>query len=349
MYKTFIFLINTLILLCSCTENSTTEPNDMIPNKSITFISNRDANPELYIMLSDGSQQKRITHSGGYERDPVWDHRKENIAYYLMENGHEGIYIIDPELLDSTKIVDSWSLYGNINWNNTGTSICFDTYQSRLHSVIGLINVNTASTSYITPDSIFQEYSPSWSFDGNRVAFISKDSLLNSTNRLVTCLQNGQGREIIYESSGVIYYPLFSTNSNLLAFYEKIGSLEKFKIRLFNLDNNSINTIYDSAYIHPNISNEYRLEWSPDGSKIAFISGGENSEDICTIKKDGSDFINLTNDNYSNTAPHWSEDGKEIVFVSNRSGSKQIFSVDTDSQVIKQLTFSSGENYSPNW
>lgn len=349
MHKILFFLISTLVLLCSCNEDGTTEPNKIIPNKNIAFISTRDGNPELYTMLSDGSQQKRITHSFGYERDPAWDGKKEKIAYYLMENGNEGIYIIDPVLLDSIKIVDSWSLYGNLNWNSTSTRICFDTYLSRLHNVIGLIDINSNGVSYLTPDSVFQEYSPSWSFDGNRVSFIYRDSLLNSNYRLITCQQNGLERKILYESSGIIYYPLFSPNSNTIAFYEKIGSVEKARIRLLNLDNSSINTVYDSAYIHPNVSNKYRLEWSPDGSKIAFISGGETIEDICIITKDGNNLIHLTNDKYSNTSPHWSEDGKEIIFVSNRTGSKQIFLIDLDSQKIKQLTFSSGDNYSPNW
>lgn len=349
MKNILLFLLSTLILVSACNETGTTEPDNIISNKNISFISERDGNPELYTMLSDGSQQKRITYSLGYERDPAWDNKKEKIAYYLMENGHEGIYIIDTLLLDSIKIADSWILYGKIDWNNTSSSICFDTYQNRLHRVIGLVNIITSTISYITPDSVFQEYSPSWSFDGSMIAFVSKDSLLNGNFSLITCQQNGQGREIQYISSGIIYYPSFSPNSNFIAFYDRIGNIEKSKIRLINLDNKSISTLYDSAYVHPNISNQYRLEWSPDGLNLAFISGSENNEDVCIIKRDGSNFINLTNDGHSNTSPSWSGDGKEIIFVSNRSGYKQIYSIDINTKVIKQLTFSNGDNYSPTW
>jgi len=79
------------------------------------------------------------------------------------------------------------------------------------------------------------------------------------------------------------------------------------------------------------------------------FSGSENNEDVCIIKRDGSNFINLTNDGYSNTSPRWSYDGKEIIFVSNRTGNKQIYSIDIITKVIKQLTFSNGDNYSPTW
>ena len=181
------------------------------------------------------------------------------------------------------------------------------------------------------------------------IAFVSKDSLLNGNFSLTTCQQNGQGREILYTSPGIIYYPSFSPKSNLIAFYDRIGNVEKSKIQLINLDNISISTLYDSAYVHPNISNQYRLEWSPDGLNLAFISGSENNEDVCIIKKDGSNFINLKNYGHSNTSPSWSSDGKEIIFVSNRTGNKQIYSVDINTKVIKQLTFSNGDNYSPTW
>ena len=125
MKNILLFLLSTLILSSACNETGTTEPDNIISNKNISFISERDGNPELYTMLSDGSQQKRITYSLGYERDPAWDNKKEKIAYYLMENGHEGIYIIDTLLLDSIKIADSWSLYGKIDWNSTSFKYMF--------------------------------------------------------------------------------------------------------------------------------------------------------------------------------------------------------------------------------
>ncbi|MBI2957323.1 MAG: PD40 domain-containing protein, partial [Chloroflexi bacterium] len=55
---------------------------------------------------------------------------------------------------------------------------------------------------------------------------------------------------------------------------------------------------------------------SPDGSKIAFVHGG----DIWTMNSDGNNRIQLTNISASEYRPAWSPDGKRIVFVVSRSG-----------------------------
>ena len=58
--------------------------------------------------------------------------------------------------------------------------------------------------------------------------------------------------------------------------------------------------------------------WSPDGTKVAFISqSGENSE-IYTVNIDGTGEKALTNSNTSVGSADWSPDGRRIVFQDSR-------------------------------
>jgi TolB protein len=74
--------------------------------------------------------------------------------------------------------------------------------------------------------------------------------------------------------------------------------------------------------------------WSPDGKKIAFLSGGSGSWDIYTMSADGSNKIRLTNQ-ANNTYPlrpndftfAWSPDGTQIVFAPN-DGSIRVIKID---------------------
>jgi Tol biopolymer transport system component len=58
--------------------------------------------------------------------------------------------------------------------------------------------------------------------------------------------------------------------------------------------------------------------WSPNGRTIAFVSGADDSEEICTMGPTGYDFRQLTHDGYYNTSPSWSPNGRYLVYSSYR-------------------------------
>lgn len=61
---------------------------------------------------------------------------------------------------------------------------------------------------------------------------------------------------------------------------------------------------------------DFDPDWSPDGSKIAFVSNREGgSWDIFTMKADGSDVRRLTNNSIDEGQPKWSPDGTKIAFT----------------------------------
>lgn len=53
--------------------------------------------------------------------------------------------------------------------------------------------------------------------------------------------------------------------------------------------------------------------WSPDGSKIAFMSNRANSLDIFIMNTDGSNVTRLTNNGRANFNPSWSPDGTKVA------------------------------------
>lgn len=64
---------------------------------------------------------------------------------------------------------------------------------------------------------------------------------------------------------------------------------------------------------HP--AEDTQPSWSPDGSKITFVSHRDGNGEIYLMNADGTDQSRLTNDPVEDFAPAWSPDGSEIAFV----------------------------------
>jgi len=79
--------------------------------------------------------------------------------------------------------------------------------------------------------------------------------------------------------------------------------------------------------------------WSPDGTKIAFLSTRAGKPEIYLMNADGSDQRRVTGDRGTGGFfPVWSPDGKRIAFTSNRTGTDQIYTVKPDGSAIRQVT-----------
>ncbi len=88
-------------------------------------------------------------------------------------------------------------------------------------------------------------------------------------------------------------------------------------------------------------------KWSPDGSLIAYASGSKETPfQIYTIKPDGTDPQNLSNNADAETGPDWSPDGKKIVFAAPAG----LYTMDANGgNRALLLAATSGTVSSPSW
>ncbi|MDZ7363288.1 MAG: hypothetical protein ONB46_21600 [candidate division KSB1 bacterium] len=81
-------------------------------------------------------------------------------------------------------------------------------------------------------------------------------------------------------------------------------------------------------------------KWSPDGSKIVFVSGINENADICMINADGSGFRKLTDKPGNDSEPSFSPDGKKLVYRSTANEKHAIVIMDiagTDPHTITAM------------
>jgi Tol biopolymer transport system component len=92
--------------------------------------------------------------------------------------------------------------------------------------------------------------------------------------------------------------------------------------------------------------------WSPDGSRIAWISEQDGSDgDLWVMNADGSGAHQLTFNDLGEFSIDWSPDGRQIVFSQSNAPGDDLFLINADGTGLRQLTFTDlfqiGPHFSP--
>jgi uncharacterized repeat protein (TIGR01451 family) len=81
-----------------------------------------------------------------------------------------------------------------------------------------------------------------------------------------------------------------------------------------------------------------RQSTSGPGGQLAFVSYRDGNAEIYLANADGSELVNLTNNQASDSEPAWSPDGSKIVFNSDRSSATETWVMNADGSNPAQLT-----------
>jgi Tol biopolymer transport system component len=89
--------------------------------------------------------------------------------------------------------------------------------------------------------------------------------------------------------------------------------------------------------------------WSPDGTWIAFLGGGQLSHHIYRIRPDGSDLARLSRQDGNVGYLQWSPDGAWLLFTANYTGERDIYRMRADGSHLQNLTAGLGRDHAPHY
>jgi eukaryotic-like serine/threonine-protein kinase len=320
---------------------------------------------------------------------PAWSPDGRYITFSRYpDNGHTtDIIMISAIGGVERRLLSRVSAHGPLDWSPDGRFIAFTAKDPDPETFrISLLSVENLETRKLTePPKEHQDWGPTFSPDGKQLAFVRTNSDLGDI--FIMPANGGEprrltfdhasissppawthdGRSIVFSSTrsslptlwripvsggapvqvpqvGVVTsHPSVSPRGHRLAYEQIIGSSSIWSTDLQKKDS----SIRVTASKGPNRAPEF----SPDGKKIAFVSGRSGSMEVWACSKDGSDLMQLTHfgGSQSPSAPRWSRDGQRITFDSALGEHNAIFVMNAEGGLPHPLTHEGSDTLNPSW
>lgn len=320
--------------------------------RSVAFVSNRDGHYNLYIGLINGGNLVKLTDDANLKIRPSWSPDGGEIAYArLNDSGIWDIWKIPalggtPLRIVLNAIYPSWSHDGHLAYMNSVTGAIWisdasgqnarelattrsagnpnteprfspDGRQIAFSMELGgspyhylkVVDVNSGKVRQLTNDWAMV-LSPAWSADGRFIYFAS--SRMGTLN-VWKIAQSGGEPEQITAGQGDDAQLDVSANGKQIVF-----SNFHTNINLFQLDLDASAPQHPKLLTNDPARNQGFPSYSPDGKHIAYFSylKGTEREGIWLANADGSNAVQLVQDNRTNVFPRWTPDSESLVYSS---------------------------------
>ena len=211
---------------------------------------------------------------------------------------------------------------------------------------IYVMNADGSGLSQLTDNSA-DDFLPSWSPDGRRIAFTSNR---DRGWEIYVMNADGSGRTRLTDNSASNFSPSWSPDGRRIAFYSyRDGNSE---IYVMNADGSGQTRLTD------NEARDSSPRWSPDGRRIAFSSNRDDPDpdddnyirSIYVMNTDGSGQTRLTDTGIDYSFfPRWSPDGRRIAFVAWSDRSYEIYVANADGSGQTRMTENEVWDTAPIW
>lgn len=244
----------------------------------------------------------------------------------------------------SITVGDTTSTTFNINCQeSTSSKIVFHRYVEGESYKIYTMNPDHSDVSLVTSDNNYGHEDPSWSPDGSKIVYENHTD--NYQPDIFKMKPDGSENESLAASFNRERSPSWGgPQGNTIAFYMDESNDDIVNIYTVTADGSSQMQVTENGGLNPT--------WSSDGSRIIFESHRDGDSEIYSIKPDGTDLQQITDNTVTDETPSWSPDGSRIAFSSNRDDHQYnaIYTMDPDGSDVKQITDGDEDDaLHPNW
>lgn len=327
--------------------------------KQIAFSRIRKKYEDIWTMDADGRNQTRLLKRKGSNTDLFWSANGRSLVYLKEVKDLSEIWRTNASYKDESSVV-TWSnmydanrelgLLNGFSLSRTGGKIALELlFFPRDDNGLRQFDPNEEpknritlwqnGTAQILTAAESDEWAPSWSHDGGKLAFVSS---VNGIAQIWTMDATGQNRRQVTYSNSDNYMPNWSPDGKKITFInddsdgvpgiwvlDMAGGTPSPVAATADLPKSSPRAPSGvvaalpkgpARMISQNYDNSLAPFWSPDGMKIVYSSfrGNNDGYHLWEMDPEGGNLKQLTFDNSTDFDPQWSPNGKRIIFSRRR-------------------------------
>jgi Tol biopolymer transport system component len=312
-----------------------TPPADPTLNDDFAFLSRTDKGWRVYLMNADGSDRRPATTQINFPRSTinmysaVFSPDRTYIAIALVMYNDSGsehrLYRVDADGKGLKLLWHGLADYLNPVWSPKGDRIAFSAFSEEMSSQTYIINSDGSGLTLLDTGEARLAGSLVWSPSEEQIAFMSA---VGDDYSLSVINTDGSGFQSLVE--GYIWGATWSLSGEQILFVSDTDG----DLYLINPDGSGLEQLTDMGSVFSSI-------WSPDGTKIAFVSTQNDETNLYMINPDGSELTELTDVGAKGFAcPQWLPNGEQLVVL---MAPKDRMFYDTDTNLYAVKADGSGE------
>ena len=357
-----------------------------------------DAHRHIYVKaLGVGTRPLRLTEGDADSLGPVWSPDARQIAFVRVSDDGSAVYTVpslggqERKLIDVSGPTWIWQSYRvpSLSWSPDSEWVALAEAPPGARPRIVRVSLATLEKAALTtpPPSGNGDFYPSWSSDGQQVAFARSGGGYGDFDVWVQPV-GGEARQVTHggwdacrglswtpDGSALLFAASAADDSRILRVDLAGGEPRPIPGVGQDADSPSVRggrMVYEQWTTLPvdlwrvpvhgaslpdrspqrviaSSGNDVNAAVSPDGRRIAFQSFRGGHGNIWVTGSDGSHPVQLTTFESHTGTPRWSPDSRRLVFDSLEAGDWNLYVIDADGGVPRRLTPEPSVDYTGTW
>lgn len=268
-----------------------------VASTELAFVSDREGNPEIYVMDALGGSQRRATRNQSINAFPSWSPDGNAIVYmsYAFRRSPHLFRVVRGGAQQAGRLLQK------LDPNRPVYRGVYDPTGGRLAVVISVdgaaeiftVDVDGRNLRRLTNHKAI-DVAPSWSPDGSRIAFVSDRT---GAPQVYVMNADGSGQRRLTFDGSYNTGPAWSPDGRWIAYETRVGG--QFDIWIIDPDGQTNVPVVR----HPR--SDESPSWSPDSRMLAFQSTRRGGADIYVVDLEGDAPRRLTEAAGDDTHPDW--------------------------------------------